>query len=180
MEKIRFVECSLPGYKARTVGNASAQMTIAIAVDFTTLGERATKKAVDDHEMKYIPVNYNQLNNLGVIDRVAQFISVIQPKDINIAGNGIYSLPDPQNVVDEKVFDFLSSVFILAKYAPNLIRSGGQSGIDEAGLKAASLLKNVFNISALCYAPKGWVFRDKDGYDIMSETRFKERFKDYL
>ena len=53
------------------------------------------------------------------------------------------------------------------------IQSGGQTGIDEAGIKAA-LGKGL---NCKINAPQGWMFRDRQGKDIKSERLFKARFQ---
>lgn len=52
MEKIKFIEHHIPGYKARTYENAKADLTIAIAKSFTTAGEVCTKNAVNNNRKK--------------------------------------------------------------------------------------------------------------------------------
>ena len=51
------------------------------------------------------------------------------------------------------------------------IRSGGQTGADESGLKAAVKL----GIKAVSLCPKGWRFRTETT-DISNEELFKNRF----
>jgi hypothetical protein len=58
------------------------------------------------------------------------------------------------------------------KVKVTLIRSGGQTGFDEAGIKAAVKL----GIPALVHAPKNWLFRDIEGNDYTNEEVFKNRF----
>ena len=53
------------------------------------------------------------------------------------------------------------------------IRSGGQTGTDEAGIIAAFIL----DLPRIVLAPKGWLFRNKEGIDIRDEKLFKARFK---
>lgn len=82
---------------------------------------------------------------------------------------------EPQRVIDEKIAYFIELLeHRLSKNNIKItgIRSGGQTGIDEAGLKAAIKL----GIPALCLAPKGWTFRDINGIDIKDEYLFKSRF----
>jgi len=50
--------------------------------------------------------------------------------------------------------------------------TGGQTGFDEAGAKAAAQLG--WNVTV--NAPKGWKFRNIAGKDISDEKAFKERF----
>lgn len=178
---ITFKEHHELGYKARTIENAKANITIAIANDFTTAGERLTKNAVLKHGKLYVPIKYEDIKNRTFVQ--ASAISVIHiagkysTEVINIAGNGIYSLFETQQEVDQHVYNFLKAVLnsFVSRYIPlpRLIISGGQTGIDEAGLKAADKL----NIPALCLAPNGWLFRNANGVDIANEKLFKSRFE---
>jgi len=45
---IEFEEEQSEGYRERTIKNASADATIAFAIDFTTAGEKLTKGAVEE------------------------------------------------------------------------------------------------------------------------------------
>ena len=79
-----------------------------------------------------------------------------------------------QEQVDAFTYELLKGVI----ESPNLtksitlVRSGGQTGFDEAGIKAG----NKLGIPTLVLAPKGWKFRDITGADIQNETMFKARF----
>ena len=53
------------------------------------------------------------------------------------------------------------------------VRSGGQTGADEAGLVAGERLG--LETTSLC--PKGWRFRTANGEDIRDEKAYKARFK---
>jgi len=168
---ITFKEFPIAGYKARTKENTKADVTLAIAKDFTTAGEILTKNSVISAGNVYAPIHffYSTLN----INYLANYIaSKLIMSTLNIAGNGIYTLKEDQNYVDYKVFMLLCQLFELIP-RPQRIISGGQTGIDEAGLKAAVKL----NIPAVCLAPKGWIFRDINGVDISDEQLFKQRFK---
>lgn len=59
---IEFKECQVSGYKARTMLNASADVTIAIAADFNTAGERLTKNCVKHLGLLYLPINYTGID----------------------------------------------------------------------------------------------------------------------
>ena len=52
------------------------------------------------------------------------------------------------------------------------VRSGGQTGIDEAGIKAAMSL----GIKASILAPQGYRFRNKEGKDVSNKEEFIKRF----
>lgn len=168
---ITFKEHYISGYKARTYENAKADATIAIATDFRTPGEICTKNAVKSQGKIYESV---MLNNLTKDKALWIGGSILSCKTINIAGNGIYTLIKQgisQEKLDQMIYDFLNSVFYYSN-KPLTLYSGGQTGIDEAGLKAAVKL----NIPAICIAPKGWLFRDINGKDIADEKLFKARF----
>jgi hypothetical protein len=173
---IQFVECDEYGYAPRTMLNASASMTIAIAKNFHTAGEVLTKKCVSQQGKIFIPIHFNWLKSIQFIDKTAEQLKIHKPVTINIAGNGLYTLKLTQDEADNDVYNFLREVLFRSTHTPDLIRSGGQTGIDEAGLKAAVKL----NIPALCLAPKGWTFRGSDGIDISDEHLFKIRFDNII
>lgn len=95
---------------------------------------------------------------------------------LNIAGNGLYSVKDTftQEQCDKFVFDFLNLTINDSRFESKIIslRTGGQSGFDEAGAKAGAKL----NIPTRILSPKGWRFRNIDGEDINNEQLFKQRF----
>jgi hypothetical protein len=178
LNKIDFVEDVSSGYASRTRKNASADATIAFAVDFSTRGEILTKESVENQKKVYIPVdvNSNCFCNALFIDSVISRLNECKAKTLNIAGNGLYTMRDicSQNDIDLMTFKFLNEVLTshLFECELELIRSGGQSGFDEAGIKAAVKL----GIPAMILAPQGWLFRDIDGNDIRDEKAFKNRF----
>lgn len=92
---------------------------------------------------------------------------------INVAGNSLRSLDMEQIEIDQVVYDTLQS--LSGKTNIVEIRSGGQSGVDEAAIKAAVEL----GIPAKVLAPKGWLFLDKSGYKS-GEAEFKARFGDLV
>lgn len=53
------------------------------------------------------------------------------------------------------------------------LRSGGQSGTDEAGIVAGIRL----GINSICLFPKGYRFRDINNKDIKDEKAFKLRLE---
>ena len=172
-----FKEESSNGYRERTIKNAKADATIALATDFTSAGERLTRKAVIDNGKKYIPVDTNNPEITDtLVNSIVDQLNEVNAKSLNIAGNGIYTLKGKytQEQVDEYVYNLLNKVL----NHPNLktkietIRSGGQTGYDEAGIKAAMRL----GIRNGILAPKGWKFRDISGKDIYNEQAFKARF----
>jgi hypothetical protein len=185
--EIEFIEDTNEGYAPRTRINASADITIAFALDFTSAGEKLTKRCVKEQGKVYIPVDKIQYSGWSAIgdDAFEKFhkyrheFPTNNKITLNIAGNGIYTLKGGYNLnqhsIDEYVYKFLKQFISFAEhhdFVIKSIRSGGQTGFDEAGLKAAVKL----NIPAICLAPKGWKFRNQFGQDILNETQFKQRF----
>ena len=97
---------------------------------------------------------------------------------INVAGNGIYTLA--KHCISQDDIDSMISIFIgglnyeLMAMGIKIksIQSGGQTGVDEAGIKAAVKI----GIQAIIIAPKGWMFRNAAGRDTCDEILFKKRF----
>jgi hypothetical protein len=175
---IKFEEEKSTGYRERTIKNASADATIAIAVDFNSAGERLTKSSVLMQKKKYIPIDVtDNLSDIGFrASKIVEQLNSINAKTLNIAGNGIYTMKGKytQEQVDDFTYDLLKAVV----ESPNLknkielIRTGGQTGFDEAGTKAGIKL----GIPTLILAPKDWKFRNINGEDISDEKQFKARF----
>ena len=140
---IIFLEEKIRGYKVRTIKNASADATIAIATDFNS-----------------------------VIDQ----LNLVKAKSLNIVGNGIFSIHPiyNQNQIDNYVYELLLKVLTSDKLINKIevIRTGGQTDVDEAGAKAGIKL----NIPTIILAPLCWKYRDIDGKDISNENLFKGRF----
>lgn len=191
--EIEFQEDNESGYKSRTQKNATADVTIAIAFDFNSAGEKLTKKSVQESGGLYFPV---EITKFGLQTRVSDVISHLSLSikalnkseiTLNIAGNGIYTLKDTtfskQSICDYFTYHFLQHlVNDLNRHKENglfdtkiiSVRTGGQTGFDEAGAKAAIKI----GIPTLVLAPKGWEFRDENGNDIYNEEAFKKRFNE--
>jgi hypothetical protein len=147
-------------YAPRTYHNASvADLTIAFAVDFTTAGERLTKKAAGE---KYAPIAL-QLPTISAARLVWCVCNKINPSVLNIAGNGIYTL-NLQDVNQEQVNQHIYDV--LKQATPHLniskIVSGGQTGADLAGGVAGIAL----GIPVEMTLPRGFKQRHEDGLDV--------------
>ena len=183
--KTTFKEHKDPSYVGRTKENASCDVTIAIASNFNSAGERLTKKLVEDQKKIYIPVHIDKILNLSedLIDFIVKKLNhslkgnILDPLiSLNIAGNGIYTLKSQysQPELDEYVYKLLSKVLTNSNIRIKIksINSGGQTGIDEAGIKAGKKL----GIDTFVICPKGWKYRNIKGEDVMDELLFKERF----
>jgi hypothetical protein len=164
-------------YRNRTIKNASADATIAIAINFETPGEKLTKSSVVNQGKKYIPIDAKILEvTENRVNKIVEMLNSVNAKTLNIAGNGIYTMKDLYN--QEQLDEFTYQLIKAINESPNLknkivsIRSGGQTGFDEAGAKAGIKL----GIPTTILAPKGWAFRNIDSKDISNEKMFKERF----
>lgn len=164
-------------YRNRTIKNASADATIAIAINFETPGEKLTKSSVVNQGKKYIPIDAKILEvTENRVNKIVEILNSVNAKTLNIAGNGIYTMKDLYN--QEQLDEFTYQLIKAINESPNLknkivsIRSGGQTGFDEAGAKAGIKL----GIPTTILAPKGWAFRNIDSKDISNEKMFKERF----
>ena len=174
--KIEFQE-DTGGYKSRTIKNASADVTIAIASYFDTAGEKLTKRAAVSQGKRYLAVRLDDMDiNPLRISRIVENLNEVKAKTLNIAGNGLYTLKRKytQEQIDDFTFRFLKEIINNDKLENKieLVRTGGQTGVDEAGAKASFKL----GIPTLVLAPKGWLYRNEDGEDVYSETKFKSRF----
>ena len=179
---INFFEDNSPGYTSRTRKNVlSSDITIAFAVNPNSPGERQTMNFADNASIPFYSFQINE--NTGHIcwyesskvdELISKIISFNRPVRLNIAGNGIATFSRyniTQERVDELVYNFLSH--LLSKGCQfSLIRSGGQTGADESGLKAAERL----GIRCICLCPQGWRFRDSSNKDIYDKEAFKKRF----
>lgn len=178
-----------PGdYRERTIENIrSSDFTLAIGIDFGTSGEVLTRKQSMAIGRPYEGIHMNRgLSDLTqgdmntVINRIKRSLfgpgSTRTEYSINIAGNGIYTLKDKftQAEMDEYVYEVLKRITESDTIPGKVSRvyTGGQTGVDEAGAKAATRL----GIPVTINAPKGWKFRDAEGKDISNEQQFKARF----
>lgn len=172
-------------YPSRTRANAGADATLAFAVDFKTAGERVTKTAVENKKKLYVPIKVpaKSKSSKGFTPDAKTISSIItelnkaKAKSLNIAGNTLDTMLGAkysQEDIDQYVYKLLKAV-VESPDLKNRIESvvtGGQSGVDEAGAKAASRL----GLKTTVLAPKGWRYRDEKGEEIRNEKKFKERF----
>ena len=184
---IKFYEDTSNGYTSRTRKNVLASdITIAFAVNENTGGETQTagfansanipffsfKIDQKDHTIKKTPFNLAQIE--AIVEECESGMSEHKVPVINVAGNGIQRFIQcgmTQERVDELVYNFLK--YLAKDRRCNFkVRSGGQSGADEAGLKAGDKL----GLDTICLAPKGWRFKDSSNRDIYNEEEFKKRF----
>lgn len=181
---------STGGYPQRTRENITwSDVTLSFANDDTTAGERLTEREANN-QGKYIYEFLPDALDMNDIKRLVrnQIIGMkndqsyghkgkmLPTKDIklNIAGNGIYTLL-PKGITQEQLNDFVTEYLremIANGVTISEIRSGGQTGVDEAGIIAAQRL----GIPASVHAPKGFVFRTAEGKDVADRNTFESRF----
>lgn len=155
-------------YTPRTYYNAkAAQITLAFAIDFSTAGERLTKKASD--VLLELPLDTPWIENARKVYRalVSNQFSII-----NVAGNGIYTLNKhgiTQKFVDDYVYSVLRIVNIHRPITK--IYSGGQTGADLAGARAGWKLQ----IDTEVTYPKGYIMRWEDGKDKPHTKEYIEK-----
>ena len=156
------------GYKARTVHNCkTSKFTIAVATDYTTAGERLTKTAAGN---RYSSLAYEDGNNKKKLDKLISILSApvatlygSQELTIHFAGNGIYTLAKTgitQKMADRRAYTILKYLHSVAHISK--LYSGGQSGMDEAGVKAALRL----GINVEVNMPENNRVRFEDGIDV--------------
>ena len=179
---IKFAESNNTNYPATTIFNCkNSDLTIAFAVDFNTRGQLLTKRLAGDKYVAISLINFNldddRINQ--ICNKIESIICFSNKKDIiiNIAGNGTYTPEMPnQQLLDEFIHEILKRIFNnLFGYKIVLIRSGGQSGVDESGAKAGYKL----SIEVEVLAPKDWRFKNSENKTIYGMDKFLERFKEY-
>ena len=177
---IEFIEDRCTNYQHRTFINAdSADVTVAFAVDFSTPGEICTEKACKTCERPIFQLKVNENGRLNKeeeekIEELYRYMQTYSCTSINVAGNGIYTF-NKYDITQERVNELVTNiiVYLLERGCKiSKVRSGGQSGADEAGIIAAIRL----GLDGVCLFPKGWRFRDVNNKDIKDEKEFKNRF----
>lgn len=147
-------------YAPRTYYNASkADLTIAIAANYHTGGEVLTHKAAKGKYLA-LPIEKPAIENARLLWKELKSRNV---KVLNIAGNGIYTLTKygyTQPQVNQYVKELLA--YVLPHWSLDLVISGGQTGIDTAGIVAAVSL----GLKAEACLPKGYRMRFEDGMDV--------------
>ena len=190
MTPIRFIE-DTGSYAHRTRANAQwADLTVAIAVDLNTSGEQLTRDRAGDRYLGLTIPNGLRIGEDRLVKtaiahgiKTADWINenVINPDGvkINIAGNGMRTLA--KNGISQETVDYFMGIFVKALYDklddydfPIMeVRSGGQTGIDEAGIKAA----HKMNLKCSILAPKDFRMTPAQGEDIFDKELFIARFQ---
>ena len=108
-----------------------------------------------------------------ILDAIKQAGLPTKNIKLNIAGSEIGKLKENQEVYNEEIERILNDLLTLGVTISE-IRTGGQTGIDEAGIIAAQRL----GIPNEVHTTSDYKFRDKSGEDISDdEQAFKARFQ---
>jgi hypothetical protein len=159
-----------PHYAPRTIDNAkNADLTVAVAVDFNTHGEKLTINV--SHRFCCIPWGTSVGKSAAMI---VDNLRSTKGSTLNIAGNGIYTF-DKWGVSQEHINLYMYKVLEIVNSKVSLtgLRSGGQTGMDMAGLVAGYALK----IPTTGLLPNGFKQRYHDGRDI---TQTKEQIEEQV
>lgn len=159
-------------YPDRTRKNAQqTDATWAAAVDFNSRGEQFTAK-VAGKKLVQTPLSGDVKE---IANTIIAHLKASKAKSLNIAGNGLHTLKKRfpnfndeqlQAKVDKRVLDILTIVH--AAHPISEIRTGGQTGVDEAGAKAGRAL----GIPTKVLMPAGYRIRNGAGKDL---TQTKEQ-----
>ena len=159
-------ETSSNKYSPRTFHNAkSAGLTIAFAVDFTSAGEKLTKRAAGDN---YLAIAIcTDINTAQCVETICLTIAAknIEGIVLNIAGNSAHTLLNhgiSQDNINAFLVDVISQVH--ARHTISKIVTGGQTGVDIAGAYSAYKCK----IPVVVTMPKGFIQRNVSGSDVMN------------
>lgn len=182
-----FLEDDRRNYASRTSKNARwSDITLALTADIESPGEKTTRKAAGDKFVGYIlPDGFRDLEYYPnpVMKMAKEIAWLIEANPnfrkeglrLNIAGNAMPILSRhgiTVNMVSSLIWHILVE---LAEDGTKIeeVRSGGQTGVDEAAVIAAQ------NCGLKCsiLAPKGFRMHYEDGVEIEDEKHFKDRFR---
>lgn len=149
------------GYSARTKYNCkTADFTVAFAFNFGTAGEEMTFKYARP-KIYQLPISsYSDFE----VDEFCRKFRGYMCDTLHIAGHSAHTLykywgRGYQDAADEMVLDFLTKALTQIKVTK--IYSGGQTGFDEAGAKAALELGIPLEVTM----PARFRIRDVEGKD---------------
>lgn len=158
---INILEHKSSSYAPRTWHNAAQGVTLAIAVDFSTAGEKLTTKAAGD-KIVHLDSNFFGTSWIHAARALYKMLKDNDCRVVNVAGNGIYTYSKhgfDQQSVNHMVEVLLKRVH--EHWKLDHVVSGGQTGADLAGLIAAAKL----DIDCTGMWPKGYKMRFEDGID---------------
>lgn len=162
---LEILEHSSSSYGPRTWANAvQGDATVAFAVDFTTAGEKLTRKASADKYVgiKLVPGEMDTERALAAARLLYRFLKARDARVLNVAGNGIYTLARC-GISQHAANVFVTSVIAKVHEHHPLQRviSGGQTGIDLAGAVAGVCI----GVDTQVLLPRGYIQRNEKKVD---------------
>ncbi|CAF0960475.1 unnamed protein product [Didymodactylos carnosus] len=154
---------SSPKYPPRTYYNAkSSDVTLALAVDLTTRGEKLTHKAAGE---KYLGFQLtDEIKTTAITRELYRKLRSTNGRKLNVAGNGIYTLSKHnrnQVFVNQFTYEIIAQVHNILPL--ERIFTGGQTGFDIAGAVAGYAL----GIPTEVTLPHGYIQRFENGADVV-------------
>lgn len=174
---IKIIEHHTASYPGRTAVNAkNSDGTIAFAYNFDSAGEKLTEKMCKQYNKPILKIQLREpLRDVDeVANHIINWLDKYQIKHLNIAGNGIRTM---KGIFTQETLDaYLYKIFekVLLRHPLEHVRSGGQTGADEAGVKALDQL----GIDTTIVYPKGYRIRTltEDIYDKdIAAKRFEQK-----
>lgn len=171
---LTIVEHRSSSYGPRTFHNAkAADLTVAIAVDYSTHGEKLTMKAAG---ARFIACPFKTdviINSRELYKALYRWRASV----LNVAGNGIYTFGKyniDQERVNQYIFDVIAKVH--QHYPLAGIVSGGQTGADIAGAAVGYKL----DIPTTVTFPHGFKQRDVTGRDSNhTQSEIRQQIVDF-
>lgn len=160
---INIREHSSSSYAPRTYHNAAQGVTLALAVDFTTAGEKLTTKAAEKKGIVHCDALHFATDGIRAARELYRMLKASDCRIVNVAGNGIYTFNKhgfTQEGVNHMVHTILKQVH--EHWTLDHVVSGGQTGADLAGLVAAAHL----DIDCTGMWPHGYKMRFQNGVDV--------------
>lgn len=163
--RLTLVAHTSANYALRTRHNAAtADVTLAFALDFMTAGEKLTKSAAGPRYAGFpLAVGEDPVLTARAVYRAVALQR--RARVLNIAGNSLHTLAQQgigQAAINMWLYGVLTMVH--AHHPFERVISGGQTGVDTAGLVVALAL----GIQAEGTLPKGFRRRAADGRDFDS------------
>ena len=174
MNNIKLREHKSSSYAPRTYHNAAQGVTLAVAVNHYTAGERLTQKAAGD---KIVKVDWGT-EYIQASRELYKALKKHNCHTVNVAGNGIYTFSKSgvkQEDVNQYIWNVLSKVN--EHWPITKIVSGGQTGADLASLVAGVSL----GIETEAMYPSGYKMRFEDEKDVlMNPQEIYRQIMDYV
>jgi hypothetical protein len=156
---LKISQTSSRKYPDRTEINAkSSGLTLAIAIDFDSPGEKLTKRLADPN---YLAVHIDD-DPLEAARELYKQLRARNARTLNVAGNSIVTFKEygwTQEMINERTFAIIAKVH--EHWTLEYVRSGGQTGTDMAGGIAGVAL----GIPTEMTFPKGLLQRYEFGKD---------------